>query len=259
MKSPYGFTPLLFLVLTVFAIQLFAQDKPKDELYLLHQDIIKVDKVKQYEDNVKKELELWKKHGMETTIKYASKSDNNKFNFLTPLNSYADLDKQDEYWANFTKKAGEETVKKIFEEYEGTYVSHRNIIVKKNVGLSYWPETNRLKGEEVKFLHFDHYYFKEGKVDEAMKMMKEFKELMVEKKSNDGYNVWVHDIGGDIGHVVVTRSAKNNVDYYQEVNKRRESMAEDLKRMWPDFAKTLKHFDHNNASPKPEFLYTPGN
>ena len=156
------------------------------------------------------------------------------------------------------KVAGEETVKKLYENYEGTYVSHKNVIIKKRSDLSYWPENNRLKAEEVKFLHFDHYYFKEGKFDEGMKLMKEFKELMIKKKSTDGYTVWTSDIGGNIGQVVVVRAAKNNVDYYQESNKRMESVSEELKEMWPRFAPTLKHFTHNNGSTKPEFLYSPG-
>ena len=92
---------MLFLAIST---QLFARDKPKDKLFLLHQDVIKVDKVHQYEDNIKKELELWIKHGMEIRIKHVSKTHDNKYNFLTPLDSYADIDKQDEYWAKFSKK-----------------------------------------------------------------------------------------------------------------------------------------------------------
>ncbi len=130
-----------FLILSLFFIfcgQLFAQDeKSKDELYLMHEDIVKIDKVTQYEENVKKELELWKKHGMETIIKYASKSDDNHFNFLTPLENYGDIEKQDEYWENFTKKVGEEIVKELYKNYEDTYVSHRNTIIKKSIDLSY--------------------------------------------------------------------------------------------------------------------------
>lgn len=250
---------IILLVLIAINFQVLGQDsKPKSKLFLLHQDVIKVDMVKQYVDNVKKELELWKKHGMETVIKYASKTDDNRFNFLTPLDSYADMDKQGEYWTNFVKKAGEETVKKLYEDYADTYVSHKNVIIKRNDALSYWPENNRLKDEKAEFLHFDHYSFKEGEIDNAMKMMKEFKDLMIEKKSDDAYTVWVSDIGGDIGNVVVVRAAKNNVDYYQEANKRMESMSEQLKKMWPGFSKTLKHFDHNNGKPMPEFLYSPG-
>jgi hypothetical protein len=248
----------LILVFILYTPLLGQDEKPKDELYILHQDVIKIDKVKQYEDNVKKELELWKKHGMETTVKYASKTDDNKFNFLTPLDSYADLDKQDEQWANFSQKAGEETIKNLYKDYEGTYISHKNVIIKKRVDLSYWPENGRLKGEKVEFLHFDHYYFKEGKLSDGMKLLKEFKELMMKKNSNDGYTVWTSDIGGNIGEVVVVRAAKNNVDYYQESNKRMESVSEELKEMWPRFSPLLKDFSHNNGKPMPEFLYSAG-
>jgi len=249
----------LFLILLIFIWgNIFAQDnKPKEELYLMHQDVIKVDKVSQYEENVKKEIELWKRDGMELTVKYASKSDDNVFRYFTPLDNYGDLDKQTEYWKNFSEKAGEETMKELYSGYEGTYVSHKNVIVKRLVDLSYSPENSRIKGEDIKFLHIDHYYFKESKIDEGMKMMKEFKELMIEKKSDDPYNVWVSDIGGDIGWVAVVRYGKNNIDYYEETNKRMKTFAEDFKEMWPKFASTLKSFSHENGTAKREFTFFP--
>ncbi len=258
MQSTHLKKILMLLLFFIFCGLLFAQDKKsEDELYLMHVDVVKIDKVTQYEENVKKELELWKKHGMETTIRYASKTDDNHFHFLTPLESYNDIDKQNEYWENFTNKAGAETVKELYKNYEDTYVSHRNTLIKKVVDLSYTPENPRLKPEEFKFLHFDHYYFKEGKTSEGLKLMKEFKELMIKKNSPNPYHVWIADIGDDIGKVVVVRPAKGNVDYYEESNKRMKSIAEELKEMWPRFAPLLKDFSHNNGIPKPDFLYFP--
>lgn len=257
MKTTNKLTSLTLLFITIFSIQIFAQDKPKDELYLFHQDIVKIDKVEQYEKITKELFEVFKKYGMEGSVKYASKTDDNKYNFLSPLSSYADLNNRNEHWADLSKKAGKETLSKIFAVMDETYVSHKDYIIRRSADLSYMPENHLSVGEEAEFVHFDHYYFKEGKMDEAMKMMKDFKDMMIEKKSEDSFNVWIYDIGEDYGHVVVTRLAKNGADYYEQSSKRWKSMAEEMKEMWPKFSALLKHFDHHNGSRVPEFIYLP--
>lgn len=257
MKISNKLTSLFFLLVTIFAIQIFAQDKPMDEPYLFHQDIVKIDKVEQYETITKELFEVFKKYGMEGSVKYAFKTDDNKYNFLSPLGSYADLDNRSGHWTNLSKKAGSETLSKIFAVMDETYVSHKDYIIKRSADHSYMPENQRLDGEEDEFVHFDHYYFKEGKMDEAMKIMKEFKEMMIERKSDDAFNVWIYDIGEEYGHVVVTRLAKNGADYYEQSAKRWKSMDEEMKEMWPKFSALLKHFDHHNGSRIPEFIYIP--
>ena len=68
----------MLFFLAIFATQLFAHDEPKDELYLFHQDIVKVDKVEQYEAAGKELFAAFKKYGMEGSVKFASKTDDNK-------------------------------------------------------------------------------------------------------------------------------------------------------------------------------------
>jgi hypothetical protein len=252
-------TILLFLLSIFFSTQLFSQDKLKDELFVLHQDMVKIDMVDKYEKLGKELFDLFRKHGMEATVKFASKTDDNTYNFLSPLKNYADLDNRSSYWENLSKKAGEKSLSNIFEEMDKTYHSHRDVLVRLSHDLSFWPENNRLKGEDVKFLHFDHYYFKDGMMDEGVKLMKEFKEILIAKNSDDGYSVWIFDIGEEYGHIVITRLAKNGADYFEQSDKRMKTMREEMKEMWPKFSATLKKFHHQNGSRIPEFIYTPEN
>lgn len=246
---------LLFLLL--FSLQIYSQDENKTDLFVLHQDVVKIDKTEEYESSIKELFDLWKKHGMELTVKYASRSVDNKYNFLTPLDSYADLDKHDGYWENFAKKAGEETVGNLFKKMDETYVSHKNVIVKRNNELSYWPEDDRLKGQESKYLHFGYFQIKDGHMDEATKLMKEFKELMIKKNNKDGYTVWQSDIGGDLGQVVVVRWAKDAVDFHQASKTRNELVSEELKVLRKKFGAVLESYNNNSGKPMPEFTYSP--
>mgnify|MGYP007113722550 CR=1 FL=1 len=71
---------LLSLFFSFLIIPLSVQGQPKDRLFLLHQDVVKIDKVAEYEKVGKELFDLFRKYGMEGTVKYASKTDDNKYN-----------------------------------------------------------------------------------------------------------------------------------------------------------------------------------
>ena len=108
MNQQTVFKKLIFFFFSFLVIQISAQEQTSDELYLLHQDVIKIDKVEEYEKIGKELFDIFRKFGMEGSVKYASKTDDNKYNFLSPLNSYADLDNRSKQWANLAEKAGQE-------------------------------------------------------------------------------------------------------------------------------------------------------
>jgi len=257
MKSPYRFKSLLFLILAAFTFQLFAQEESKSELFVLHQDKVKIDKVDEYEGYVKELFDLWKQHGMEITVKHASKTSDNTYNFLTPMKGYSDLEKHETYWSNFEKKVDPDVMSGLMKKMDATYTSHKNVIIRKSHDLSYWPEDDRMKGEKTKFLHFAHFQFKLGHMEDANKLMKEYKELMTKKKNRDGYTVWISDIGGDIGQVVVVRWAKDPVDFYTASKSRNDSVADEIKTLRNNFRNVLTSYSSNTGKPMPEFLYKP--
>ncbi len=246
------FTFLLFSALTI------AQDEaPKDQLYLLHQDVIKVDMVDQYEATVAKEVELWKKHKLDLEIRWASQTDDNEYYYVTPIDNMGDIDKMDAVWAKFTEAAGD-AYAKVNEGYEGTYVYHRNMVWRWSAELSYIPENRRVAPKDITFIHWDNYFIKEGKFDEAKEVMLKYKDLIASNNVADPYGVWICELGGDIGWIVVTRNAESSVGFYTQATQRREEMGEEFNKLWAEFSPLLKKFEHRNGMPRPEFTYRPG-
>ena len=246
------FTFLLFSALTI------AQDEtPKDQLYMLHQDVIKVDMVDQYEATVAKEVELWKKYNIDMEIRFASQTDDNEYFYLTPIENMGDIDKMDAVWAKFMEDAGD-AYTKVYRGYEGTYVYHRNMVWRRSAELSYVPENKKITPGEVSFIHWDHYFIKEGKIDEAKEVMLKYKDLIASNNVADPYNVWFCELGGEIGWLVVTRSAENSVGFYTQATQHREEMGDEFNKLWSEFSPLLKNFEHKNGMPRPEFTYKPG-
>jgi hypothetical protein len=215
---------LLFLLSAL----IIAQDEPKDVLYLVHKDEIKANMVQQYEKAVNDLYEQLKTHNFGMQIQFASSTDENEYFYLTPMESYADLDKSEAIWDELYEKAGEETMSAIDEEFEGCYEHHNNYVIKWSADLSYTPANPRLKPEETNFIHWDYYQIEEGKEQQAMEFAKKYKELWAKNNVGDGYNVWMADIGHNLGMMVITQSAKNVADYYEQGEKMMESMGDEI-------------------------------
>ena len=236
---------------------IIAQDEPKDMLYMVHKDVIKANKVSQYEKAVNELYDQFKEHNFGMRIQFASSTDENEYFFLTPINSYADLDKVDAIWEELYKKAGEETMSAIDKQFEGCYEHHNNYVIRLSTELSYMPENPSLKSEEANFIHWDYYQVEEGKEQQAMELAKKFKELWTKNNVEDGYNVWIADIGHDLGLLVVVQSAKSAADFYQQNEKLMETMGDEINKLEEDIMQLTRDFRHVNGKPHPEWVYTP--
>ena len=245
-----------FIFLIFSTITLAQDDQPNDQLYMLHQDVIKVDMVEQYETTVAKEVQLWKKHNIDYEVAFASKTDDNEYYYLTPIENMGDIDKMNSVWAKFMEDAGD-AYTKVYKGYEGTYVYHRNMVWRWSAELSYMPGNRRVTPEDVTFVHWDGYYIKEGKEDEVKNVMIKYKELTDGNNIPDPYSVWFCELGGEIGWMVVTRSAENSVGFYTQTTQYREEMGDEFSKLWAEFSPLLKKFEHKNGMPKSEFTYKP--
>ncbi|MCZ6702323.1 MAG: hypothetical protein O6940_04700 [Ignavibacteria bacterium] len=245
---------VLFFLVSALII---AQDEPKDMLYMVHKDVIKANKVTQYEKAVNELYEQFKIHNFGMQIQFASSNDENEYFYLTPINSYADLDKADAIWDELYKKAGEETMSAIDKQFEGCYEHHNNYVIRFSTELSYIPENPRLKPEDANFRHWDYYQVEEGKEQQAMELAKKFKELWTKNNVGDGYTVAIADIGHDLGLMVVVQSAKSAVDFYQQSEKLMETMGDEINKLNDEFMKLTRDFRHVNGKPHPEWVYTP--
>ena len=245
------FTFLLFSVLTV------AQDEPKDMLYLIHKDVVIPNMVPQYEETMALLMEQIKAHNFGGEIRFASSTDDNEYFYLTPLESYADLDKGDDHWNELFEKAGKELMSSIFKGFDGCYDHHNNFISKWSPSLSYSPETPRLKQEEVGFIHWDYYQIHEGKEEEAKKLAGEYKKLWAKHNIGDGYNTWIADIGHNLGMMVFTQGAKDAADYYSSLEATTEKLGDELDALNAKFLPLMKDFYDKNGKPRPEYSHTP--
>jgi hypothetical protein len=211
----------------------------------------------QYEKAVNDHYEQLKMHNFGMQIQFTSSTDENEYYYLTPMESYADLGKAEAIWGELYEKVGEETMAAIDEQFKGCYEQQKKYVIKWSGELTYRAENPRLKPEEVNFIHWDYFWIEEGNEIKAIELSKKYKELYAKNNITDSYNMWMSDIGHDLGMMVITRGAKDAADYHAQAEKIRELLMDDLLALRKEFYPLLKDFDHKNGKPHPEWSYKP--
>ena len=233
----------------------FGQEELKDQLFSVHKDNVKPSMVGQYEEAINDLLAAFKEHGMEIPTMRSAQTDDFTYYYLSPIENYAALDEMNAKWDEFIEKIGEEKWSEMEAGFDGCYSSHKDFLIKRSGELSYHPENPRLEGKDASFIHWDWYWIEDGKESEAMEVLKEFKNLFAANNIVDLYNIWLTEMGTDIGVIVVTQVAKDAEDYYSMVEKRKELMGDEMDMLYEKFVKYVKKFEHENGTLRHDFYY----
>jgi quercetin dioxygenase-like cupin family protein len=98
---------LLFSVLLFLTPNLFSQEM-KDQLYMVREEVVRVDMWDQYESTSIQWVELMTQGGLDFPYVRASQRDDGHYYYLIPINSYADIDKFPGIFGSAIEKAGKD-------------------------------------------------------------------------------------------------------------------------------------------------------
>jgi len=244
------------LILCFGTALVFAQDaKPKSQLFIIHEDIVKPSMVGQYEKASKNFIEKMKEHNITSMSYGAASSEDLRYLYVTPIANMAELDNNPE--KEMAEKMGEDAMKAMFAQFANCYDSHKNFLVRKLNDLSYQPETNGTEAGEMNFIHWNFYHVQPGKEDEARAIAKEWNTLYASKNVQTGYNLYVGGIGVDMPLFVTTQRAKNGVDYQNQEAKITELLGEEGKALTEKTMAITRKFESRNGWARPDLSYYP--
>ena len=172
MKFKVSILSVIILAVVASAAVLLAQppEGKNAQLFLFWEVVVHPDKVAQFEEAAKKQVELYQKHAFAYPWSTSSTNDNHYY-FGIPIDNYAMMDTIFEAFAELDKKIGEE-VKALEAAFEGTIESERAQVWSLDYDLSSYPENARIKPEEENYTDWMFVYYKPGsgkKVDELNK------------------------------------------------------------------------------------------
>lgn len=245
----------LFVLTLFLSISIFAQDEKKTQLFFVHEDIVKPNMVSKYEEASKGFVELFKELKISRNS-HASMTEELSYFYLTPIENYSAIDAWQKEWETATKNAPEGRMEEAYSKYDDCYDIHKDYIVRKHNDLSYWPEDARVKRDEIKFLSWTKFWFKDGSGKEFTELAKKFKKAYEDNGVKDGYSIYSGDIGMDRNYWIVVSFGKDAADFYTQRSINRSILNDKVKDLRAGVrAITLKR-ERMQGWTKPELSYT---
>lgn len=234
---------------------LVAQEAPKDQLYLVHEETAKAEMINQYEATSVEWVEMMHKAELDIDMIHASQTEDFTYYYLIPISGYAEIDGFPAKFNSAVEKLGEDKWSALMTENYKSIQTYREYVIKWSADLSYVPKEPRIKQDEQSFIHWIFFHYKADKRQEMMDVLKEWKKLYEDKNINTGYSIWTMELGEDNNLLVLTEYAKSAIDFYQTLKSNNEITGKDEQVLWNKFTPLLINFEQKYGYFRPDLSY----
>ncbi|MBT8393220.1 MAG: hypothetical protein KJN66_00080 [Bacteroidia bacterium] len=245
-------TTLILLVL-VFITPL---STTAQNMYRVHEDVVKPSHVMEYENVVKELLSLVKKHNIQDEKWITAVTNNSRYLFVAPIENMAVLDKPN-FVSVLIEKEGQEKIMGLFNRMDKCYDTELDYIIYLNEDLTYMPDgiSQTVEGENFREFHF--IYVAPGNRAVVKEKMQAIKALYESKGSKVHYRVYNSGFGTDGEYYMVAISAKDGEHMAKKGKENMELLGEDGQNaMWGMYSNVLR-YEKVEADMRPDLGYTP--
>lgn len=243
---------LLLAGLFVFSTFTLAQEEPKDQLYWVREEVVKVEKWQQYEETSKEWVQLMTGAGLDFPYMRASQRDDGHYYYIFPLSGYGDIDKFPEIFGSAIEKIGKDKWKEFMIRNESSMEYHKDFIAKWHAKYSYIPKEPRVKMEDAEFLHWVFFTYKLEKRDEILDILAEWKSLYEENNITDGWSTWTIELGEQNNMMAISESAKDGASWYTNMEENSKLLKEEEQKLWAKLAPHVLTMEQKYGSPRPD-------
>jgi hypothetical protein len=196
------------------------------QLLLMGDFLVDASRVAEYEAAVKDLLASLEKHGfpfiLDTYI-----TDDNHYYVIYSLKSYADADSWFKAWADLAQKMGPENLQALHSRIVAAEIERIYQFWYFRPDISFLPEKERLKPEEIGYYTWDYVWVIPGKEAEFEAVNKEWMALSKAKKARDPFLTYAGGLGTRIPVYVWFEYGKSAADYAATEEKFWKAMGEE--------------------------------
>ena len=254
MRKPIMVTLLLLCGLFLVTPLSYSQEM-KDQLFMVHEETVKVDMWDKYESTSKEWVDLMNGAGLDLPYIQASQRDDGHYYYLIPIANYAEIDKMQGIFGAAIEKIGKDKWDKFMVENNSTIESSKDFIATRSAKYSYMPKNPRLKQDESNFIHWMFFTYKMENRKEIMDIMTEWKKLYEDKKINSGYTIWLIELGLDNNMIALTESYKDGADFYTTQKEENALMEAEAGALWGKMSQYITSIENKYGSPRPDLGY----
>ncbi|PKQ44613.1 hypothetical protein [Confluentibacter flavum] len=210
------------LFFTAFILCLFINVSFSQQMYHVHEDVLKPSHVKEYESILAELMSMLNKNEIKDSKWLSFVTDNSHYLYLRAIENYADLDKPN-FISQLIEKEGKEKIIALFNRMDKCYDTELDYIISLNSSLSYMPNgiNQTPEGENYRKNHF--FYVSPGQRDVVLEKMKAIKAYFESKKSKLYYRIYNSGFGTDGEFYMVAIAAKDAADLEMK-NKENETL-----------------------------------
>jgi len=250
--------PWVFVVLILicgFPAGLCSQNA-NPELSLIGDFLVDTSQVAEFEAGIKDLLAQMEKHGFPFSLG-TSTTDDGHYYMVYPMKSYADVDSWHKAWEELGKKAGPENLRALDRRILAAVIDRVYQFWYYRPDISFLPEKERLKPEEVGYYTWDFVWLTPGKEEEFEAVNKEWIALSKAKKARDPFLTCVGDMGTQMPVYVWIEYGKSAADYAATEEKFWKAMGEEGAALSKKTRALIRKMDSKTGQFRPDLSYTP--
>jgi hypothetical protein len=234
------------------SLTVLAQEEPKDQLYWVREEVVRVDMWQQYEETSKQWVEMMTGAGLDFPYMRASQRDDGHYYYLFPLSNYADIDNFSEIFGSAIEKIGKEKWGAFMKKNESSMVTHKDFIAKWSAKYSYVAKEPRIKPEEAGFIHWIFFTYSLENRQEVLDILAEWKGLYEKNNIPDGWSTWMIELGEQNNMFAITESYKDGASFYTAMDENSTKLKEAEEKLWAKLSAYVVSMEQKFGAPRPD-------
>ncbi|MFZ2054582.1 MAG: hypothetical protein WAU81_10335 [Candidatus Aminicenantales bacterium] len=250
---------ILILGLAVFLGAWPAQTRSQEappQLYLMGDFLVDVSRVAEYEAAIKDLIDNLEKHGFPFRLDTYS-TDDCHYYIVFPLKNYADADLWFEAWGEIGQKMRPENLRALHSRIVAAEIERVYTFWRFRPDISFLPEKERLKLEEIGYYTWDFVWLIPGKEAEFEAINKEWIALSTSKKARDPFLTYMGDLGTKMPVYVWIEYGKSAADYAVTEEKFWKAMGEEGAALSKRTRALIRRMESKTGQYRPDLSYSP--
>ncbi|HEY8134229.1 MAG TPA: hypothetical protein VII12_20290 [Thermoanaerobaculia bacterium] len=234
-----------------------AQEMPKPELYIIHEEIIKPSSMMAYEVASKDFVNALaeKKVSSPALTWNAYVTNDMHYLYVVRIPNFAAMDSSMAEWDKAKTAVGAARWADLERRGSEGTASYNEIVTMRRPDLSYMPANPRLKIEEEKYVRLDFYYLQPGKQAEAEAIARDYVALFKQKDIAERYSIFITVLGEDLPLLVAAIGAKSEADSVSADERVNATLGADVRPLQARAMAITRKFERRQALYRPDLSY----
>ena len=251
--------PILAVILTVFlglSPAAVRSQELRPQLFLMGDFLVDVSRASEYEAALKELLANLEKHGFPLLFD-THRTDDNHYYIVYSLKNYADVDSWFKAWAELAQKMGPENLQALHRRLVSTEIERVYQFWYFRPDISFLPEKERLKPDEIGYCTWDYVWVIPGKEAEFEAVNKEWIALSRAKNARDPFLTYAGDLGTKMPVYVWFEYGKSAADYAAVEEEFWKAMGEEGVALSKKTRALIRKMESKTGRYRPDLSYAP--